>query len=48
MVVAAGEDRMTERVVRGDIDTAFVQENVFIALPVQEAGLEGSRDILQG
>ena len=48
MVMAARQDGMVERVVGGNIDPAFVSEDVVIVFPVGEVGLKGSGNILQG
>ena len=48
MVMILGEDGVAEQVIRGDIDMAFVCQDMVIVLPIQEARLEDSRDILQG
>ena len=48
VVVAAGEDGATEGVLRGDVDTTFVGQDVIVESPVGEAGSEGSGDVLQG
>ena len=48
MVVAAAEDGATEGVLRGDVDTTFVGQDMVIELPVGETRLESCWDILQG
>ena len=48
VVVAVGEDGMTEGVLRRNIDTIFVGQDVVVELPVREARPESSRDVLQG
>ena len=48
VIMAMGEDGASEGVLRGDVDTTFVGQDVVIELPVQEAGPEGSGDVLQG
>ena len=47
MVMAAGKDRVMERVIQGDVDTTFVGQDVVVIPPVREVRLEGSRDVLQ-
>ena len=47
MVVATGKDGAMEEVLQGNVDTAFVSQNMVIVLPVRETGPEGSRDVLQ-
>ena len=46
MVVAPLEDGAAKRVVRGDIDMAFISEDAGFDLPVSQLGTEGERDIL--
>ena len=48
MVMTAGKDGTSERILWGNIDIAFVCEDMVVILPVRETGVEGSRDILQG
>ena len=48
MVVAVGEDGMTEGVLWGNVDMTFVGQDVIVELPIRETRLEGSEDVLQG
>ena len=48
VVVTLGKDRVTERVIRRDVDMTFVGQNMVIILPVRETRPEGGRDIFQG
>ena len=45
MVVATLEDGTAKRVIRGDIDTAFVSEDTGFDLPVCEPGTEGEGNV---
>ena len=47
MVVAAGEDRATEGVLRGNVDVTFIGQDMVIKLPVRETRPEGSRNVFQ-
>ena len=48
MVMTPGEDRTTEGVFWGDVDTTFVCEDMVIILPVRETRPESGRDVFQG
>ena len=48
MVMAAGKDGAVEGVLRGNVDVTFVGQDMVIEFPIQEVGLEGSRNVLQG
>ena len=48
VIMAVGEDGAMEGFLQGNVDTAFVSEDVVIILPVGEIGPEGSGDVLQG
>ena len=48
MIMAVDEDGTPEGVIWRNVDMSFVVEDVVIIFPVQEAGPEGSGDILQG
>ena len=48
VVMAVGEDGMSERGVWGNVDTTSVGQNMIIEFPVREMRLEDGRDILQG
>ena len=45
VIVAAGEDRAMEGVIRGNVDMSLVGQDMIIELPVREVGLEGSKDV---
>ena len=46
VVMAAGKDGAAEGVLQGNVDTAFVSQDMVIIFPVREIGLEGSGDVL--
>ena len=48
MVVAVGEDGATEGILRGNVNTALVGQDMIIELPVGEVRPEGSGNVLQG
>ena len=45
VIVTAFEDSAAKRVVRGDVDTAFVCKDAGFNLPVSQPGMEGERDV---
>ena len=45
VIVAAFEDGTAKRVVRGDVDTAFVRKDAGVNLPVSQPGTEGEQDV---
>ena len=47
MIVTARQDSLTKGVLRGNINTTFVHEDVVVILPVREMGSECGRNILQ-
>ena len=47
VVIAPGEDGVTEEVVWGNIDMAFVHQDVIIIFLVRETRLEGDGDVFQ-
>ena len=46
VVMAAGKDGAMEGVLWGNVDMAFVGQDVVVIFPVREAGLEGGGDVL--
>ena len=48
VVMTVGEDGVTEGTLWGNVDMAFISEDMIIELPVRKAGLEGSGDVFQG
>ena len=48
VVMAADKDGVTEGILQGNIDMAFVGKDMVSELPVREAGPESSRDVFQG
>ena len=48
MVMATGEDRAAEGVLRGNVDVTLVGQDVVIEFLVRETRLEGSENVLQG
>ena len=46
MIMTVLKDGAAKRVVRGDVDTAFVRKDAGFNLPVGEAGAEGERNVL--
>ena len=48
VVMASGDDRTVERVLRGDVDVIFICQDIVIVFPVEQTRPKNCRDVLQG